>query len=48
MKWYEVAWMIGFGILCGGLMLHEHVFNGIVILPLLPLIIRGVEKATSC
>ena len=48
MKWYEYAWMIGFGIACGGLMIHVGAFNGIAILPLIPLILKGINKVMSC
>jgi hypothetical protein len=48
MKWYEYAWMIGFGIACGSLMIREGVFNGIVIIPLIPLIGKGIGAMMKC
>lgn len=48
MKWYEYAWMIGFGIACGGLMIHDGAFNGLILIPLIPLIGKGISKVMSC
>ena len=48
MKWYEYAWMIGFGIACGGLMIHEGVLNGMVLIPLIPLIGKGIGAMLKC
>lgn len=45
---FEIGWMVIFGIACGALMIHEHIFNGIVVLPLIPLIVNGIERMLEC
>lgn len=45
---FEIAWMIIFGILCIGLMIREQVFNGIIVIPLIPLIGKGIGAMMKC
>ena len=39
---FEIGWIVIFGLVCCGLMIHEGVFNGIAIIPLIPLIGKGI------
>lgn len=45
---FEIAWMVIFGLAVTALMVSEHIFNGLIVLPLIPLIGKGIGAMLKC